>query len=101
MVKLKTISTRVDSELYDLIKEDAEIMGVSLSEYFLDALNSYLDYDDLTWNDLLDMDKGELEDLIDEYELDIDSGLFTSADTLRNEIADQLEIEEEDEEDED
>lgn len=80
----KSIATRVDNELYEFYKENADERGLSMSEwtkracecYFhwlSDAIDDYEETEDLTWEDLEDMGWDDLVDVIDDNELDIDS----------------------------
>jgi len=86
MVMMKTISTRVDDELHEWIRIDAEERGISISEWLNDVVMSSIDgdSDDLTWDDLNDMEWDELvemaevwnenipEDVEEDCEIDID-----------------------------
>jgi len=94
--KLKTVSTRVSGDYYEMISEDAESMGLSISEWLYNAIDDYLDMENLGCLDLLFKDFYELEELIDQYNLDVDPddygvGLGTSrkvrTDDLREAIA--------------
>jgi len=80
----KSITTRVDDELYSFYKEEADDRGLSMSEwtkracecYFhwlSNCIDDYEETEDLTMDDLDDMGWDELVDVIEDNELDIDS----------------------------
>jgi len=102
----KTITSKIDNELYQFYKEEADERGLSMSEwvkracecYFhwlSDVIDDYEETEDLTMEDLNDMGWDELIDVIDENELDIDSKEYRDffskdTDALRDAIADEL-----------
>lgn len=103
MVRNSTISVKVEPDIYEAVKNDAEVLDISLSQWMLDAIDDKLSQDDEDWDELLDMSFDELVDYIDEYELDVDPDEFrgllsNDADGLRDAIADELGLEYEEEE---
>lgn len=106
IAEFTTLSAKVTRELHDYVQRDAEEMGVSISEWLIDAINAYIeeDSDGLTWDDICRMDWDDLVMVIEECELDVnpDDYDYDEHDDLRSAIADELDIEEsyEDEEDE-
>ncbi len=59
------------------------------------------DSDDYTWDDLLEYERDELEELIEEEELEVKFNKKTNDDVLRERVAEALEVEVPDEDDED
>ena len=104
IAEFTTLSAKVTRELHDYVQQDAEEMGVSISEWLIDAINAYIeqDSDSLIWNDLCEKDRDDLIMVVEECELDIDPDDYDDDDDFREAIADELGIEEnyEDEEDE-
>jgi len=105
-----TVSTRVDDELYEWIKADAEDRGISMSEWLLDLIYVYISGEsNLTLDDLEDMDWDELVEVVDDLELDIDpsdfiGGAFKSVERetseLREAIAEELDLYEDEKDEE-
>ena len=106
MANQVTISTQVPPEIKDWIRDESDEMGISLSEWLNQAIQSYIDNgsNDLTFDDLESMSFDELCELVEEYDLDIDPDdcedgwKGTAREKLRNAICDELEIKEEPEE---
>jgi len=99
--KFITVSTRVTDEYYEMIKEDAGLMGMSLSQWFLAAIDEYLDMSNLNCLDLIVKDFEGLEELVEEYDLDVNPddfsiGLGTTkkgrADDFREAVAQAMDI---------
>jgi len=103
MTKYTTISAQVTDDVKEWIREDADDRGITLSEWLNDVILEYIDdgSEDLTFEDLDEMDFDELVAVVEDYELDIDpedytGGLLVSArEKLRDAVCYELEIEEE------
>jgi hypothetical protein len=104
-MKDKVITAKVDQVTYDLVSEDARLNDISMSQWLNDAIDIYLHIDDITWEDLEDMEEDDLLDFINDMDLEIDpddyKGLLGyKLDELREAIADELGLPDEDEEEE-
>lgn len=97
-----TISTQIEPGLKAFIIEDAENRGMSISEWLNEAISEYIDNNTLSWDDLAEMELEELQEVIDDSDLDLEVEdykklLGYDLDELRNDIANELGIESEDE----
>lgn len=93
-----TLSSRVEPDLYELVSADADSTGISLSQWLIEAVKSYLTYENFSWDDLVDLDWDELVEFVDDQDLDINPADYRNfwsgkdEDGLREEIADELDI---------
>lgn len=111
MLKLKTVSTRVEDDLLELVRADADASGQSISEWLSDAIFEHLNFEGTSFEDLCEMSWDELVDFVEEDELNVEvsqyrGGLLSpnDKDGLVEAIAEELGLEddyEDEDEDED
>lgn len=103
MSKMATLSTRVDYDIHDFIKNFCIEEDISVSEWLQNAITCYscwladTEYDEddnpgYTWDDISEMDENELIELVKIENLDIDPDDYPDDDDLANAIADALGI---------
>jgi predicted DNA-binding protein len=112
MSKDVILTVRVPSELRDEINSEVKTLETTQADWLRDAIEAYLKTDgqdsDITRAELNEMSWQELEDLIQELDLDTDPNDYSTtlimdpddnsedADNLRQAIAEELEISDED-----
>jgi len=90
----RTISARINENLYSEVREAAAESDMSLSEWITDRISDGTDESNtLTAEEIINMDWNEKINVTDEYGLDINPDIYDNDDEFAEGICDELGLE--------